>query len=301
MATTKTSNTKTTSTTSASKQSEPKIESKPETNPNNELLEMMKQMQAQIQNLSTELSSTKAELAEAKEKAEKVEDKAPEVSNVLTAEYIQPVQPQTSSLAEQYIERMANRKSDKEVTIVHNREILGGGSTYLKLSNIEIEFQHLGQKRVLTWGQFEECASKYAGFFKREIILVDDADRDVAEIYQLPCVKRKGATLTRAELDSMGKFSVEKLTQLYNSLTDEDKVFMLNYWMGQCYSNNPDFYNRTKIETLNALSGKGTFDVILTYMNGDFIRKKNTEEAETLKKNSPNNNNASGNFIGKIN
>lgn len=297
MATTKTSN-KTTSTVSATPKG---TESKVGINSNNELLEMMKQMQAQIQNLSTELSSTKAELVEAKEKTEKIEGKTPEVSNVLTAEYVQPIQTYTSSLAEQYIEKIANRKSDQEVTIVHNREIVGGGTTHIKLQGIEIDFQHIGQKRLLSWSQFQECASKYAGFFKREIILVDDEDRWAAEMYQLPCVKRNGAVLTRTELDKVGKLSIEKLTQLYNSLTEEDKVFLLNYWMGQCYNNNPDFYNRTKVETLNALSGKGTFDVILTYMNGEFVRKKNTEEAETLKKTSPNINPGGGNFIGKVN
>ena len=38
------------------------------------------------------------------------------------------------------LEILANRKQDKEVVIVHNREIVGGGSTAIKLTGLVINF-----------------------------------------------------------------------------------------------------------------------------------------------------------------
>lgn len=49
------------------------------------------------------------------------------------------------------LEILANRKQDKEVVIVHNREIIGGASTAIKLTGLTINFHKLGEERVLSW------------------------------------------------------------------------------------------------------------------------------------------------------
>lgn len=314
---------KTTNSTKKTTKEETKVSNPVEVNNNNsnnnsnnnqdKLMEMMLQMQTTLDSLSSELASTKAELAttkselaEAKSQVENVTNTSETTSTVTlptnTITYVNPTQELTSqpSVAERYIEELANRKSNREVTIVHNREILNGCSTHIKLSNIEIDFHALGERRTLSWTQFEECASKYRGFFNREIILVANEHKDVAEHYSLPCVQRNGVTLTRAELEKVGKMSINELTILYNELTKEDKVFLINYWMGQCYNNNPDFRDRSKIEALNALSGTGAFEVFLAYMNGDYMREKNTKEAEIAKKNNPKLNNTGGNFVATV-
>lgn len=254
-----------------------------------QLLQMMQQMQSQLSTLSTELANTKAELASTKEELNEKSNVQSIENNFaeLKAEPMEIFTPvansleQTSSSVDRYIEILANRKSDKEVTIVHNREVIGGGTTHLSLSNMTIDFKHLGETRTISLMQFEELTSNYRGFFEREIILVADKDREIAEEYTVPCMKRKdGAVLTRADLNRLPTMSVEALTTLYNSLTPNDKKFMLNYWLGQCYNREKGFYERYKIEALNALSQNGVFDTLIAFMNGESLNAGRTTQAQ---------------------
>lgn len=290
-------NTKTTKTASNTNTSTISIEHKAQTSTPTldataQLLAMMEQMQSQLASLSTELTNTKAELASTKEELNNAKDnnnvKADE-SNFATLKaepvtVLPPIYEQTStqSKADKFLEILATRKSDKEVTIVHNREIVGGGTTHLALSNMTIDFTHFGETRTISMLQFEELTSKYRGFFNREIILVADKDRAIAEEYGVPCVKRKdGAVLGRADFERLGTMSIDALTNLYNSLTPNDKKFMLNYWLGQCYNRTPGFYDRYKIESLNALSKSGVFDTLIAFMNGETLNAGRVQPQNT--------------------
>lgn len=302
--TTATTKTTTKATTKATvekpEEKEVKVENQTVVDPMIQMMEMMKTMNSQLSTLTQELSATKAELADTKAQLDEtknlpvatlestVEDGSTSIINNIAPIQEAPmnvVYQNTGmpSLAEQYIASMANRKADKEVTIVHNREVLGGASTHIQLSTVTIDFHTLGETRTLSWGQFEELASKYRGFFNREIILVADENRDVAESLKLPCVKRPdGAVLTRTQLMNLNKMDVNQLTALYNSLSKEDKKFMLNYWLGQCYTREPGFYDRYKIETLNSLSQNGTFDALLAFMNGQAINSNRNNQANKM-------------------
>lgn len=241
------------------------------------MMAMMKQMQEQMAMMATELSNTKSQLNEANEK---IAEKERAVSVTPTMEVLEgPAVP--SNNTEKFLEVLASRKADKEVTIVHNREMTGGTSTHLKLGALEVDLRTMGETRTLNWGQFEQCASKYRKFFQREIILVADENRDVAEKYNLPCVKRNGVTLIRSDLDKLPNMSTSELEKLYNSLTQNDKDFLISYWMGKCYNKEAGFYDRYKIEFLNHLNGKHAFDNVLALMNGEFSRQGQSSMIET--------------------
>lgn len=241
------------------------------------MMAMMKQMQEQMAMMATELSNTKNQLNEANEK---IAEKERAVSVTPTMEVLEgPAVP--SNNTEKFLEVLASRKADKEVTIVHNREMTGGTSTHLKLGALEVDLRTMGETRTLNWGQFEQCASKYRKFFQREIILVADENRDVAEKYNLPCVKRNGVTLIRSDLDKLPNMSTSELEKLYNSLTQNDKDFLISYWMGKCYNKEAGFYDRYKIEFLNHLNGKHAFDNVLALMNGEFSRQGQSSMIET--------------------
>ena len=169
------------------------------------------------------------------------------------------------------IDYMTNKKSDREVEIVHNRELIGGLTTHIELTGLTIDFRRLGEARTLSWQQFEECVSKYRKWFEKEIILLGAGNEELAETYAVPCQKRPGKrTITRTDLMRLGDLDVKQLEEYYNSLTAEDQHFIVSYWLGQCYSRTPKFYDRYKMETLNRLSNDGAFDNILTLMNGDY-------------------------------
>lgn len=177
----------------------------------------------------------------------------------------------TYDKTDKILEALTNRKSDKEVVIVHNREMLGGLCTAISLTGLNIEFRTLGEQRVLSWQQFEECVSKYRRFFDLEIILLGDEYAELAQRYSVPCVKRSNNhVFTRAELTKLPNMDIHELEDFFKSLTTQDRDFICSYWLGKCYEKKEGFYDRYKVELLNRLSNSHVFDNLLTLMNGDF-------------------------------
>lgn len=64
---------------------------------------------------------------------------------------VESFQDDNMTRTDKLLEILANRKQDKEVVIVHNREIIGGASTAIKLTGLTINFHKLGEERVLSW------------------------------------------------------------------------------------------------------------------------------------------------------
>lgn len=245
---------------------------------------------------ATETKTKKAEVADAKaEETNTTVNNGPSYDELL--QIIQQLSGEVSSLkakqnaspavvantttddkTDRLLDILANRKSDKEITIVHNCELLGGLSTHLDLTGMTIDFRSHGEQRVLSWQQFEECVSKYRRFFEKQLILLSNEHEEIAQRYNIPCVKRGDKhILTHKEIVGLNKLSVPKLTEFVESLTDEDRSFVFSYWIGKCYEKAEGYYDRHKIETLNHLSGTHVFDNVLTLMNGDFYQddKKN--------------------------
>lgn len=179
--------------------------------------------------------------------------------------------PSESSTTERILDMLSNRKADKEVVIVHNREMMSGLSTHIELTGLTIDFHSMGEERILSWQQFEECVSKYKSFFEREIILVSDEYDEEAQRYSVPCVHRKnGKALTSVDLKRLPKMSGRDLEEYFGSLNEKDRDFLFSYWLGKAYIKTEGFYDRYKIETLNRFSKDRVFDNLLTLMNGDY-------------------------------
>lgn len=201
----------------------------------------------------------------------KVNEDEEKVVNQIVNPVVNTVKDESSARTDKLLEILANRKQDKEVVIVHNREIIGGGSTAIKLTGLVINFHKLGEERVLNWQQFEECVSKYRRFFDKEIILLSSDYQEIAERYSIPCVQRgSNKRFTRDELTKINTLDVHALEDYYNSLTKQDKDFLCSYWLGKCYEKAPGFYDRYKIELLNRLSNSHAFDNLLTMMNNEY-------------------------------
>jgi len=163
---------------------------------------------------------------------------------------------------------LTNRKSDREVSVVHNCELNGGLTTHIELSNTTIDFTHIGETRLLSWQQFEEIASKYRSFFDAKVILIGSDYAEEAERYSLPCAEGQTHLLTQKDMAALPTLTVPKLEAFIESLSEEDKDTVFSYWLGKCYSREKNFYDRHKMDTLNRLSN-GLFDNILLVMNGD--------------------------------
>lgn len=170
---------------------------------------------------------------------------------------------------------IANKKSDREVIIIHNREMPKDLATVLELNGINIQFHKLGEQRVLTWQQFEACVSKYRKLFDKEIILLEAGQDDLIQKYDVPSINRGSKyIMTKEKLSNLGNLSVNELEDFYNGLTEGDKKSILSYWMSECYEKNPKFYDRYKLELFNRLSNSDIFDNIITEINNDYSRRK---------------------------
>ena len=229
---------------------------------------MMAKFQSTIDSLSNEL---KEEKAKNEKLAEAIRESAS--GDIESSSKVEEVPESTSNATEKLLEILGNRKSDKEIVIVHNRELLGGLSTAIQLTGLTINFHTLGEQRVLSWQQFEECVSKYRKWFDKEIILLAPEFADVAERYNVSCLKREGhAVVTKGDLVNIYKKSERELEDYMNSLTEADKDFICSYWLGKCYENDAKYRVRSKVELLNRISNKGVFDNLLAQMNFDSIR-----------------------------
>ena len=229
---------------------------------------MMAKFQSTIESLSSEL---KEEKAKNEKLAEAIKEST--LGDIESSSKVEEVQDNTSNTTERLLEILGNRKSDKEIVIVHNRELLGGLSTAIQLTGLTINFHTLGEQRVLSWQQFEECVSKYRKWFDKEIILLAPEFSDVAERYNVSCLKREGhAVVTKGDLVNIYKKSERELEDYMNSLTEADRDFICSYWLGKCYENDAKYRVRSKVELLNRISNKGVFDNLLAQMNFDSIR-----------------------------
>ncbi len=169
------------------------------------------------------------------------------------------------------VEILANKKSEKEITIVHNCEVLGGTSTHIELTGMTIDFHIQGEERLLSWQQFEELVSRYRSFFERRIIILGAGQDELAERYGVPCIKTTNThVVTRDELTNLHKLSPRKLEEYIVSLSDEDKRLVASFWIGNCYERKDGYYDRGKVELLNRLLEDHPFENILTLMNGDY-------------------------------
>lgn len=230
----------------------------------------MQKFMEMFASLNETISSLKSELDEQKKKNEELEKKY-EAQGPASLE-VAPVVSSTEDKTERLLEILGNKKSDKEVVIVHNRELVGGLSTSIRLNGASIDFHTLGEQRVLSWQQFEECVSKYRKWFDKQIILLSSEYEDVAERYNIPCVKR-GDThyVTKKDLETLYTKSERQLEDYLDGLTDEDKGFICSYWLGKCYQKDEHYMNRSKIEMLNRYNG--AFDNFLASMNFDSLKK----------------------------
>lgn len=245
----------------------------------NALLNMVGQLQKTVMDLQSQL----------KEKEEETQKASAEAVSMPTQVELEPVreihgsyESTQESDTQRILSYLTNKKSDKEITIIHNRERMGGLSTAIRLNGLSIDFHTLGEQRVLSWQQFEECVSKYKKFFDKRIILVAPEYKDIAERYNVPVWESStNNVITRNDLAHLGDMTIDALEKFYNSLCKEDQAFLCSYWLGKCYEKEPKYYDRYKVELLNRLSD-GAFATLLTAMNYDFMKDVNTTETTRI-------------------
>lgn len=171
------------------------------------------------------------------------------------------------------LSKLVNRRADEEVVLVHNFENVGGLTTHLELTGLTVDFYNAGEQRLLNWQQFEECVSKYRKLFNRRIILLGEDYAELAGKYNIPCVESGYKPLNHNTLTTLHTLSVNDLENYITSLNEEDREIVYSFWVGKCYTKEPGFYDRQKVEMLNRISDN-RMENLIAYMNGDYLREK---------------------------
>ena len=139
----------------------------------------LKALEDENNKLKTEIEQMKKEQTE-----EALEGENNTVEN-LSTNAIEVANDRTDKL----LETLVNRKMDREVTIVHNAEMFGGMSTYIKLSTMTIDFRKMGEQRVLkVWGKGKTEGEKGKGL--NFVVLTDKAYLPIKNYLE---AARKGA------------------------------------------------------------------------------------------------------------
>lgn len=211
----------------------------------------------------------------------KVEQKVPEVSTQDLLAIIAQLKNEVESLksannntsttntSEDLIRSLAENKTNREVIIVHNRQMMGKNlSTLIKLDNYRTKLRDLGEERVLTYQQFEQFISKYPAYIEKDIILLHPKHQDLAEKFHMRCYnKNSNEYLTQATLNELAHASVARIEEIYLSLNEESRNSLLSFWLGKCYEKDKNFYDRYKLDLLKRLSESKIFDVMIHEIN----------------------------------
>lgn len=237
---------------------------------NKDLMELIKTMNQKLEDLNETNKKLKDELEEQKKKLQEVQT---------TSAF------EVSEVSNNFDYLHSNNGYDsrdimpKKIVVVHLQELLGGTSTYIKLSNTIRTLHHMGEIATFDLDSFEELASKYRHFFDNGVLAVDSKYIDVAELYHLPIFNAKNKTIYSKEmLDKLPTASLDEIEKIYNDLAPSSRDSFLSYWLTQCYERTPGFYNRDKMAFLNKISDTETFLTLMKEMDNNDYRTKNTSE-----------------------
>lgn len=152
----------------------------------------------------------------------------------------------------------------KVVTIIHLYDRYPGLTTHIQLTNRSFDMVSFGEKRTLDLREAEELVGKYRKLFERGILVFADGCEDVAERFNLNTIKAFSYADSQF-VTRLGGLSVYELENLYNSVANGTKQFILEYFKRKWIANDPNFRDIHKIELLNRLSDGAMKDVILDY------------------------------------
>lgn len=163
-------------------------------------------------------------------------------------------------------------RSEDTVTIVHLKDYTGTNlKTHIELSNLIIDLRSFGEERTLSRQAFEELVGRYRGFFDRGTIAPGPDSGDVTRRYGLKKITE--LNIPDKFIENLSKLSPTGLEELYLSLGEGHRRFMLEYWRRKVAEGVPAFKDIHKIETLNRVSD-GKLDSVILDMNTERMRNK---------------------------
>lgn len=152
----------------------------------------------------------------------------------------------------------------KVVTIIHLYDRYPGLTTHIQLTNRSFDMVSFGEKRTLDLREAEELVGKYRKLFERGILVFADGCEDIAERFNLNTIKAFSYADSQF-VARLGGLSVYDLENLYNSVAQGTKQFIVEYFKRKWIANDPNFRDIHKIELLNRLSDGAMKDIILDY------------------------------------
>ncbi len=212
------------------------------------------------------------EVKEVIEEAGKRGRKPSGAENVQRDQDIEGLRLQVQSLIEQnkmLMQALANSNMpasqtnnlSNEVKIVHLISRAEGLSTYMKLSNLEVNLTKFGEERYLTLQQFEEMVGKFRKWFDNGIISLAAGYDDLARRYALKTAD--SYPMTSDFVQSLGTKKMDEIEMIYNKLPSAGKEFIIDYWKRKIIEGDLNFKNINKVTMLNNISNGAMESVIV--------------------------------------
>lgn len=152
-------------------------------------------------------------------------------------------------------------KSDEEwIKIVHLVGRAEGLSTYIKLSNLEVQLTDFMEERSLTKQQFEELLGKHRKWFNEGILSVANGYESIAKKYGLKTAK--DYPMNSEFIQRLGTLSIADIENMYEKLPESGRDFILSYWARKVEAGDSKFKDIRKLESLNRMSN-GAFDGLM--------------------------------------
>ncbi len=144
------------------------------------------------------------------------------------------------------------------------------GSTYIKVSNLEIRFKIFGEERNVTLQQAEEIVGKYRDWFDRGFLTVANGHEEFAKRYGLKTAK--DYPLNSDFVQKIPEMSILELQDVYPLLPQNAKELIITKFKRGIINKDARFRDLGKITVLNSLSD-GAFDQVLIDLDDERRRE----------------------------
>jgi hypothetical protein len=174
--------------------------------------------------------------------------------------------------------------NEEKIYVVHMCEMMGGLTTHISLSDTTRDLRRLGEIMTLTQSQFEELKGKYLHYFEKGILAMDARNVEIATMNHLPIYD----TVTQGHynpkvINDLGRMSKDQLRDLYNNLSHQNRQNVIGIWLNKCYSKDPNYLDREKLEFLSKLTEGSDFDdIIFELINNERMNLQNAAPVQKI-------------------
>ena len=153
---------------------------------------------------------------------------------------------------------------DDLITLISNTD----AEVDIPFNTWRLRFSKIGQKAKITEAQFNELLNVHRFYLDSEFFLLDSAHIDLARDLRLPVMDESGKYIRPEDLDKVASMTAEQLKAYYNQLSFATQRNFVSFYLHECNTKRPGFYDYDKMTMMNTLTKGHLFDMMISiYVN----------------------------------